>query len=452
MMVMKFGGSSLSDESRIRTCVDAVKKALERRPVVVVSAIGRTTDTLLAACRRALQGKGSAATVRRLHLRLARDLGLPERLLEPLLFRLEALLRGVQMVGEVAPATLDRVLSFGERLSATLFAGALRVSGVDAEAVEAGEVGFLTDENHTRAGPLPGIERALGANLKRRRRLPVVTGFVGRTRRGRITTIGRNGSDYTASVIAASVGAEELQIWTDTPGLMSADPRRVPGAEPVDRLSYWEAAEVAHFGATVLHPKTLIPLLRKRIPLRILSTLRPDEPGTLIGPRGAGRVVVTRFAPVGVLSVRTHRISPILADLSAIDAALDDCGLLPLAMANSRSALSICVRQSGPAKRTNFRLESGVVRFYTPGARDLGARVRRFSRAIRTLAHVEMRAGCTLLCAVGKEEDLLRRSVEALADAEVLMAQKSGGAVLFVVGRGHGTRALADLHEALTGR
>jgi aspartate kinase len=158
---------------------------------------------------------------------------------------------------------------------------------VDAVAMLAGDAGLLTDERFGAAHPRPEADALLAHALGRRPPVPVVTGFLGRTRDGRITTLGRGGSDYSAAVIGAALGAEEIQIWTDTSGMLSADPRIVAEARVVPRLSFAEASELAYFGARVLHPKTLLPAIDRGIPVRVLNTARPDDPGSLITPETA---------------------------------------------------------------------------------------------------------------------------------------------------------------------
>ena len=148
--------------------------------------------------------------------------------------------------------------------------------------VHAGEAGLVTDEHFGQAHPVPEADAALRAGLAERARIPVVTGFIGRTKDGRTTTLGRGGSDYSAALIGAALGAGEIQIWTDTSGLLSADPRVVPEARPVPRLSFAEASELAYFGARVLHPKTLLPAMERGIPVRVLNTARPQDAGSLV--------------------------------------------------------------------------------------------------------------------------------------------------------------------------
>jgi aspartate kinase len=176
------------------------------------------------------------------------------------------------------------MLAFGERLSAELFAAGLRQAGIPASAVVAGDAGLVTNDHFGGARPLPEAEDRLRQTFATRSRLPVVTGFLGRTPDGRTTTLGRGGSDYTASFLGAALGAEEIQIWTDTNGMLSADPDIVPEARPVPHLSFAEASELAYFGARVLHPKTILPAMERAIPVRILNTMRPEAAGSLITP------------------------------------------------------------------------------------------------------------------------------------------------------------------------
>jgi aspartate kinase len=254
-----------------------------RDPVVVVSALVGMTDLLADFCRPTADRAGIAAAFVEYHRTFARSVAVDPALLDGLLeeWRVAAAAHA-RSGAAVAGADRDAVLSFGERLSAAMFAAALRPSGVDAVAVLAGDAGLVTDERFGAAHPRPEAEGRLRASLGRRPPLPVVTGFLGRTEDGRITTLGRGGSDYTAALIGAALAAEEIQIWTDTSGMLSADPRIVPEARPVPRLSFAEASELAYFGARVLHPKTLLPAIERGIAVRVLNTGSPEDPGSLV--------------------------------------------------------------------------------------------------------------------------------------------------------------------------
>lgn len=283
MIVMKFGGSSVAGAEKIRRVADIVRGRLARKPVLVVSAFRGVTDDLLALARESLKGDRSRLdAVMKRHREAAAELGVEFAPLEPLFEELAALSRGISLIQELTPRTLDRVAGFGERLSVRLVAAAFAKNGVPARAVDAFDAGLITDDRFGAAAPLPEADAAIRSAFAAFRELPVVTGFVGRTRAGEITTLGRNGSDYSATILGAALGAEEIQIWSDTDGIMTADPRLVPAARPLASLSFAEACELAYYGGKVLHPHTLVPAMAKDIPVRVLNTFKPDHPGTLV--------------------------------------------------------------------------------------------------------------------------------------------------------------------------
>ncbi|MEO5617784.1 MAG: aspartate kinase [Candidatus Eisenbacteria bacterium] len=283
MLVMKFGGTSVGVPGNFAIATRLVAERAEKNPIVVVSALSGVTDLLAEYCRDPTARERNSQQVIDRHLAFTLDVGLGSEVTTAglLLWRAEHTLHHDDprpLIG----ATRDLVLSFGERLSAAIFAAGLRARGVDAEGIEAGEAGLVTDEAFGAAHPLPESAARLRGGLADRARVPVVTGFLGRTLDGRVTTLGRGGSDYSAAVIGAALGVEEIQIWTDTSGMLSADPRIVPEARPVARLSFAEASELAYFGARVLHPKTLLPAMERDIPVRVLNTAAPFDPGSLI--------------------------------------------------------------------------------------------------------------------------------------------------------------------------
>ncbi len=287
MIVMKFGGTSVGIPERFAVATRLVAERVPRDPVVVVSALAGVTNLLVEFCRSTTGRPELARQVEVRHLDFARDARVPAAVLESLLraWAREAA-PWLERNTAVSGADRDRVLSYGERLAVELFAAGLRARGIDAAPVLAGEAGLVTDERFGAAHPRPEAPALLARHLGRRPPLPVVTGFLGRTADGRVTTLGRGGSDYSAALLGVALEAEEIQIWTDTSGMLSADPRIVPEARPVARLSFAEASELAYFGARVLHPKTLIPAMERAIPVRVLNTGHPDEPGSLITPEG----------------------------------------------------------------------------------------------------------------------------------------------------------------------
>jgi aspartokinase/homoserine dehydrogenase 1 len=296
--VLKFGGSSLAHPARLARVLELVARERARADVeVVVSAFGDTTDQLIAAGAAAARRELVAARALAAHpLESARETaiaatGVPladaTAALAALTAELEQLLAGIAAVAELSPGSRDELLSFGERASSVLVAAALTARGVFARAVDARDWA-VTDERHGDATVLwePTLAR-VGALPQSGAPLLVHTGFLGRTAAGRTTTLGRNGSDYTAALLARARGASEVHIWTDVSGVMTADPTLVDEAYPVPQLSYREALELAGLGLRMLHPRTVLPLLAAGIPMRIRSTLAPDSPGTVVNASGA---------------------------------------------------------------------------------------------------------------------------------------------------------------------
>jgi aspartate kinase len=294
MIVMKFGGTSVESYEAIERVTGIVKQALARRPVVVVSAMGKTTNKLLLAATEAAAGRRDQALsvvdeIRAQHLSdglalagaAAADL---DRQIRSHFEWLEELVKGISIVGELSPRSTDAIASVGERLSSLIVSYAFRAKGIPTHHVDARRV-IITDDQFTHA--LPIFEETyplLRENVAPLAQDSVVVmgGFIGSTVGGQTTTLGRGGSDYSASIVGAGVEAEEIQIWTDVDGMLTTDPRIVPGGHRVKRISFAEAAELAYFGAKVLHPATVVPALEKNIPVLILNSRRPEIEGTRI--------------------------------------------------------------------------------------------------------------------------------------------------------------------------
>src|SRR5829696_197043 len=280
-IVMKFGGTSVADAAAFENVARIVASERESAPVVVVSAMSGVTDALLAATNIA-----SLQEVFERHRTVAREL------LDDSEVFADRLSSAEQQIAELLPvkrkSLQDAVVSFGEDLSSALLAALLSQRGIEARQVDARRC-VITDDDYTSATPLmtetfarsksellPIIDSGV---------VPVLGGFIGASTSGATTTLGRGGSDYTAALLGAALGASEIQIWTDVTGVLTADPRVVPEAQTIDRLSYSEAAELAYFGAKVLHPKTIQPAIESSIPVRICNSRAPQEAGTLVGPQ-----------------------------------------------------------------------------------------------------------------------------------------------------------------------
>jgi len=285
MIVMKFGGSSVESAAAIERVAGIVRDYLARQPVVVVSAMGKTTNRLLAIANHAVQGRRDEALKELLDLKQfhLRESGM-ERTVDEHFQELAELVRGLAVLGEISPRAVDAVSSFGERLSSLIVANHFEKLGVKAVHFDSRKV-IVTDNRHTQAAPsFPETYRRIADAIPplAMRRVVVMGGFIGATADGVTTTLGRGGSDFTASIVGAGIGAEEIQIWTDVDGMLTADPRIIPGGHRVRVCSFSEAAELAYFGAKVLHPATVLPAVEKNIPVLILNSRRPQVEGTRI--------------------------------------------------------------------------------------------------------------------------------------------------------------------------
>lgn len=293
---MKFGGATLRDAAAVRNVLRIVSDRLKLRPLLVVSAMGKTTRRLLDAAEASASGKRDPALavlaeIRRIHEATARELmtdwpaSQDAARFENCFGELERLLGGIAVLGELSPQSQDKVLSYGELLSSILMAGAMRSIGIDADWLDSRRL-VLTDDRFTRARCLEEESscRIREAVLRSAEggRVPVLQGYIGSTRRGLTTTLGFEGSDYTAALTGAAAGVSEIQIWKDVPGIMTADPERVRGVLTVKSVSYREAAELTFWGARVLHPKAVDPAVRCGIPIRIAHTARPGAAGTIV--------------------------------------------------------------------------------------------------------------------------------------------------------------------------
>ncbi len=296
-LVMKFGGTSVGSAERISRVAELVKRFAAPETVVVTSAMSGVTDRLVEIAERVAQGIEEEqihefiAYMREKHISVVQEVARQEEVeelrgeIERLLNELEKILIGISYVGELTPRSLDYVLSFGERLAAPLLSAALRRLGINSRWYTGYEAGIVTDSNFGKASPLMEItEERVRQVIEPRLKdsIPVVTGFIAGNKEGRITTLGRGGSDYTAAILGAVLDADEIWIWTDVDGILTTDPRLVKEARVIEVLSYIEAMELAYFGAKVLHPKTIEPAMEKGIPVRVRNTFNPNCEGTLI--------------------------------------------------------------------------------------------------------------------------------------------------------------------------
>ena len=297
MVVMKFGGTSVRNAQAYTRVMEIVKSRLDRNPVVVLSATSGTTDSLLECCKYAAEGDTNSAykTVNQIeekHLALAKELINNDEILKKVthgineyIEQLKDLVKGVLLLTELSARSKAKIISIGEFISTEIFSGFLTETGMDNRLTNARDFIITSDD------PLKGepVKEQIRKKVKEylnpvieAGEVPVVQGFVSSSADGKATTLGRGGSDYTASLIGMALNAEEIEIWTDVDGILTADPRKVKGTKIVKEVSFKEAAELAFFGAKVLHPSTIIPAIDADIPVRILNSNNPGNPGTLI--------------------------------------------------------------------------------------------------------------------------------------------------------------------------
>jgi aspartate kinase len=294
MIVMKFGGTSVESRDAINRVTSIVQQYEQRRPVVVVSAMGKTTNKLLVAAAEAAAGRRDQALtivdeLRGNHLTHGLPLAGPaaadlDRFIRTHFEWLDELVKGLAVVGELSDRSKDAIASVGERLSSLILSFAFRAAGVPTQHIDSRRV-IVTDDRFTQAQPL--FDETYSALAEKVRPVAehsvvVMGGFIGSTKEGITTTLGRGGGDYSAAIVGAGVNAEEIQIWTDVDGMLTADPRIMPGGHRVKSISFAEAAEMAFFGAKVLHPATVLPAVERNIPVLILNSKRPHVEGTRI--------------------------------------------------------------------------------------------------------------------------------------------------------------------------
>jgi aspartate kinase len=440
-VVMKFGGTSVEDAAAIRRLISIVESRSAFQRVIVVSALAGVTDQLLEAGRSAVTGRlGSAlATVRAIYVRheqLADSLvegsanGALDRVLRCEFQALEALLQDLEASGELNLESKDRLLGFGECFSSRLVTEALCQAGTSAVHVDARNC-IVTDERHGQASPLwnsvnQRVPDALLPHLEGGC-IPVLGGFIGSTSQGVPTTLGRGGSDFSAAILAAALGASRVEIWTDVDGVMTADPKICNDALVIRKMCFDEAAELANFGAKVLHPATLAPAMKENIPVYVLNSRRPEGSGTEIAARPRAKNSVSAItAKRDVVAVEVESAVGINGVLDAVFAAFErhTCTVDVLALSPGR--MSLLVGATAPLSKI---------------AEDL-----------REVAHVRWEDGRALVCMVGenirRRPEIASQVFAAIADmdARVLCQGTSDRTISFLVDEAKVEECVKRLH------
>jgi len=361
-LVMKFGGSSVADGAKLRNVGKLVKSLSgENKIVVVTSALGGVTDDLLQCARDSAGGdevEQIVTFVDRLskrHIRAAmeaiEDPQIVKEVKETVIQRLSELEKayiGICYLGELSARSIDRISSYGERLAAPILSGVLRDLGLKSSYYTGGEAGIITNSNYGSARPLGDTYEKVAEKLMPLDEVAVVTGFIAEDESGNITTLGRGGSDFTASLIGAAIGADEIWFWKDTSGVLTTDPRIVSKAKNIPLISYREAMEMSYFGAKVLHPRAIEPAISKGIPVRVKCTFSPEDPGTLIVQEGIPHKIikaVTLYNNAALLNISGAEMIGTPGIAARAFTALADTGvnIVMISQGSSESNISIVI-------------------------------------------------------------------------------------------------------------
>ncbi|MCR9244508.1 MAG: aspartate kinase [bacterium] len=401
VIVMKFGGTSVADADRIREVVAIVRTHLEVRPVVVASAHAGMTDRLLAIADAAPRGMADELVeeLQRGHRDILAALELPETALDPLLDEVADLARGLRLVGGASPKAIDRLASYGERCSVRTLALALTAAGIPATPVDAFAAGLLTDSAFGRARPLPDDGR-IARELGKCDGVPVVTGFLAADAAGNITTLGRDGSDYSAALFGAALDAAEIQIWKDVDGVRTADPRLVPAARPIRAMSYRELRELTSLGCRVVHPGAMLPAMAQDIPILVRNTRAPEQPGTRIHRDVDAMVAGDPAAePGSEATAIAHRRGMVLVTLTSSERQPQHAFLAAAFAALAQAAIDV-----GP-----FAVSEGALTFLVERGDVAAVRDR-----LAELGELETTPDIALLGVVGRADHMVREQVAAV--------------------------------------
>jgi aspartate kinase len=445
VIVMKFGGTSVGTPERIGALAGLVAARTAERPLVVVSAFSGITDSLVQGARMALERDASCTRLvsaayerhRNAVQALVPEGADREKLaahVDNVIAELRALYSGIYSLGELTPRSLDAVAGMGERLAFEIVAAALRARGLPARAVDARRV-IVTDETFGRARPLldetTAAARVHVQPLLDGGEVPVMPGFIGATPQGVTTTLGRGGSDWSASLLGAVLGADEIQIWTDVDGMMTADPRIIPAARTLPVVSFEEAAELAYFGARVLHPATIRPAVERGIPVRVLNSMRPEGTGTLIrqdAPAAPGEPRAVAFKKgISVILIAQPRMLMAYGFVARVFEVFDRHKTPVDLIATSEVSISLTV--DDPARMPLVREE------------------------LAALGDVQVLPGMAIISVVGRgfvrHSGLAARIFQAIRDVNVVMISFGASEVnvSFVVAEADAERAVRALHR-----
>lgn len=454
-VTMKFGGSSLANSERVDRVAHLIRDQIRPPPnedgtesgeapvrprAVVCSAMGKTTNNLLSAGQMALEGRVDIEALRTLHATTCADFDLPDHTRDEvmgLLEECEDMLNGVRLIQELSPKSLDQLVSYGERCSVRIMAARLNQIGIPAQAFDAWDVGVYTDDNYGDAKLLPNAVDSIKERFASRidpNVVAVVTGFIGHNTKGRITTLGRGGSDLTATAIGAALSVDEVQVWKDVDGILTADPRLVGNAIPVSRVSYEEASELAYFGAQVLHPIAMQPALRADIPVRVKNSYNPSAPGSLIDGDGDPDRTITAITckrDVTLMDIKSLQMLGAYGFLSAVFSQFEKRRVSVDVLASSEVSISVTLDK----KQSQGDIKS-------------------LRRDLESFAEVELkrdRAILTLIADVKRSSDVLATVFRSFSANGITVEMMSQGAskvnISFIVREDQIDDAILQLHS-----
>ncbi len=439
MIVMKFGGSSVANAERIRHVASIIQAYKESRPVVVLSAMGDTTDHLLEAADQAVNGTVDVSGVEKLHKETAVALNIEVPAINDLLDELKTLLTGISMLRELTRRTRDYLVSFGERMSVRMMAAYLQQQGTDAKFYDAWDIGMVSDSNFMAAELLDEVWDNIPSHLNdykigKDSAIPIVTGFIAKDKKGTITTLGRGGSDLSATMIGAAMGAEEIQTWKDVDGIMTTDPRVVKDARPVPEVTYEEAQELAMFGAQVLHPRSMIPCRRTGTPVRVKNSYNIKSAGSIIVEKHSGQrplvTAITSVKNVSLIDIQSSRMLGACGFLAHVFNQFLKWNISVDVIATSEVSVSLTVN----------------------GKTDLSGLIEDLQRAAEVNVKKD-KAIVTVICDAGRSSGILSKGFSALEKEGINVQMISQGAskvnISMIVDSAQVERTVQVLHSAL---
>lgn len=439
MIVMKFGGSSVANAERIRNVASIIQAYAQKKPVVVLSAMGDTTDHLLDAADMAVNGKVDIEKIEKLHFDTAKELEIDVPAVKELLDELKTLLTGISMLHELTKRTRDYLVSFGERLSVRMMAAYLKKQGTPAKFYDAWDIGMVSDSNYMNAELLDevwqNIPEALGGYRDgKTSEIPIVTGFIAKDKKGVITTLGRGGSDLSATIIGSAMRADEIQTWKDVDGILTADPRVVKDARLVREVTYEEAQELAMFGSQVLHPRSMVPCRKTGTTVRVKNSYNIKSEGTVIVEKHFGSVprvtAITSVKNVNLIDIQSNNMFGACGFLAHVFNQFLKWNVSVDVIATSEVSVSLTVN----------------------GKSDLGGLIEDLKKASDVTVKKD-KAIVTVICDAAHSSSILADAFDALAKEKINVQMISQGAskvnISFLVDNSQANEVVQVLHSAL---